>query len=130
MKTAFTVWNERIAPLFDVSHEIHILVSDGNQIMAQFRKPLGEGSPAFKARQLAEMGVVTLVCGAISRSAQSILNAYGIKPIAFINGDISAVIEAWQVGTLHTAAFRMPGSWDASLGNASIIRSDANGLEK
>ncbi len=109
MKTAFTVWNNRIAPVFDVSRRIHLVESDQGCIVAQSRVSLDNKMPAYKARQLAEMGVETLVCGAISRSVQSMVAAYGIELVAFINGDLQAVIEAWQGGQLDSEAFLMPG---------------------
>ena len=109
MKAAFTVWNDRIAPLFDVARQVHLVESDQGRIVAQTRVSLDTQMPAYKARQLAEMGVETLVCGAISRSVQSMVAAYGIELVAFINGDLDAVIDAWQCGGLCSDAFLMPG---------------------
>jgi len=110
MKAAFTVWKNRIAPLFDVSREIHIVEMESSQIVAQSRVFLDNEVPAFKARQLAEMGIKTLVCGAISRALQDLVTAYGITLVAFISGDLQGVIDAWRCDKLCTEAFRMPGS--------------------
>jgi predicted Fe-Mo cluster-binding NifX family protein len=110
MKTAFTVWKNRIAPLFDVSREIHVVEMKSGQIVAQSRVLLENAVPAFKARQLGEMGIDTLVCGAISRAMQDMVMAYGITLVAFISGDLNGVIDAWQSDKLCTEAFRMPGS--------------------
>lgn len=109
MKAAFTVWNNRIAPLFDVARWIHVVQSDQGRIVGQSRVSFENKMPAHKARQLAEMGVETLVCGAISRSMQSMLSAYGIQLVGFINGDLQVVINAWQCGELNRDALRMPG---------------------
>lgn len=109
MKTAFCVWNDRIAPLFDVAREICVVESEADHILAQYRLPLDNEVPALKARKLAEMGVETLICGAISRAMESIVRAYGIQLIAFISGDLKAVIGAWQCDRLGTEAFLMPG---------------------
>lgn len=109
MKTAFTVWNDRIAPLFDVSGEIHLLESEAGRIKAQSRVCLDDPMPALKVRRLADMGVGMLVCGAISRMAQDMVTAYGIELVAFINGDLDTVIDAWQHDILRTDVLRMPG---------------------
>jgi predicted Fe-Mo cluster-binding NifX family protein len=109
MKAAFTVWNDRIAPLFDVARQIYVVESDDGHIIDQQRVTLGSDVPAVKARQLSEMGIGTLVCGAISRSVQSMVNAYGIELVSFINGDLQAVVDAWQNNALSGSAFLMPG---------------------
>jgi predicted Fe-Mo cluster-binding NifX family protein len=109
MKTAFTVWNDRIAPLFDVAGEIHVVESEAGNIMAQSRVSLDDPMPALKIRRLADMGVQMLVCGAISRSAQSMVTAYGIELAAFVNGDLDTVIDAWLCDELFADVLRMPG---------------------
>jgi predicted Fe-Mo cluster-binding NifX family protein len=110
MKTAFTVWNDRIAPLFDVAGKIHLVESEAGHITAQTSICLDDPSPALKVRRLADLGVQMLVCGAISRAAQNILTAYGIELIAYIGGDLDAVIKAWRHNELSTDILRMPGS--------------------
>lgn len=109
MKAAFTVWEERIAPVFDVSRQIHLVETDKSNIVSQTRVPLSNAHPAVKAQQLAEMGVTLLVCGAISRTVEQIVAAYGIELICFVHGELSTVVDAWQHGTLGEKSFCMPG---------------------
>ena len=121
MKAAFTVWNNRIAPLFDVARQIHVVESDQGRIVAQSNVSLDHQMAAFKARQLAEMGVETLVCGAISRTLQNMVAAYGIELVAFINGDLEEVIDAWQCDRLCNDDFSMP---DARVEAAGVFKID------
>jgi hypothetical protein len=65
--------------------------------------------PSQKALRLAELGVDTLVCGAISRPLASMVAAYGIETVAFVAGDLTDVIQAWRDGTLGGGRFAMPG---------------------
>jgi predicted Fe-Mo cluster-binding NifX family protein len=109
MKTAFTVWNDRIAPLFDVAGEIHVVESEAGNIIAESRVSLDDPMPALKIRRLADMGVQLLICGAISHSAQSMVTAYDIELAAFINGDLDTVIDAWLCDELYADVLRMPG---------------------
>ena len=109
MKTAFTVWNDRIAPLFDVSGKLHVVESEAGNITAQSRVCFNDPLPALKVRRLADLGVQMLICGAISRSAQNMVTAYGIELVAYINGDLDTVIKAWQHDQLRTDVLRMPG---------------------
>lgn len=109
MKTAFTVWNDRIAPLFDVAGKIHVVESKAGTITAHTRVCFDDPLPALKVRRLADLGVQMLVCGAISRSARNMVTAYGIELVAYINGDLDTVIKAWQHDQLRTDVLRMPG---------------------
>jgi predicted Fe-Mo cluster-binding NifX family protein len=109
MKTAFTVWNDRIAPLFDVSGKIHLVESEAGDITAQTSVCLDDPSPALKVRRLADLGVQMLVCGAISRAAQSMVTAHGIALVAYISGDLDTVIDAWRHDRLGADVLRMPG---------------------
>jgi predicted Fe-Mo cluster-binding NifX family protein len=62
-----------------------------------------------RADQLAEQGVGTLVCGAISRSLESLLAARGVEVIARVCGSVDEVLAAFIAGRLHDQRFAMPG---------------------
>jgi predicted Fe-Mo cluster-binding NifX family protein len=109
MKTAFTVWNDRIAPLFDVAGKIHLVESEAGDITAQTSICLDDPLPALKVRRLADLGVKMLVCGAISRAAQHMVTAYGIELVSYINGDLDTVIDAWRHNKLSADVLCMPG---------------------
>jgi predicted Fe-Mo cluster-binding NifX family protein len=109
MKTAFTVWNDRIAPLFDVASKIHLVESEAGDITAQTSVCFDDPLPALKVKQLADLGVQMLVCGAISRASRNMVTAYGIELVAYTNGDLDTVIKAWQHDQLRTDVLRMPG---------------------
>ena len=109
MKTAFSVWNNRIAPVFDVTRQVRLVeVADG-RIVHEDNESLPENLPAGKAIRLTELGVGTLVCGAISRPLQEMVAAYGIRVVPFVAGDLCEVIQAWISGGLDGDTFVMPG---------------------
>lgn len=62
-----------------------------------------------KARFLAEKGVTTLVCGAVSHDYEKVFLAHGIETVSFIAGPVERVLDAWKDGTLLHDAFSMPG---------------------
>ena len=70
---------------------------------------LFEIMPNTRALRLTELGVGTLVCGAISGTMRSLVEAYGIQVISFVAGDIHEVIQAWLRGEIHDGLFYMPG---------------------
>ena len=109
MKTAFAVWNNRIAPLFDVARRLIVVDPAAAGEDVQIQVLLTGDPPLQKAQQLSELGVDCLVCGAISRPLKSVLMARGIRLFAYVAGDVQVVIDAWrrQPGAIETYA--MPG---------------------
>jgi predicted Fe-Mo cluster-binding NifX family protein len=77
--------------------------------------------PIRKALRLAELGVGTLVCGAISSSLHAIVASYGIRVIPFVAGDLGEVIRAWLRGGLKGGSFAMPGCWGRGRGRRGVI---------
>lgn len=109
MKAAFAYWDHRIAPVFDIARRIHVAEVESGRIIAEREEVLAEDLPLQKVIRLAELGVGTLVCGAISRPLHAMVAAYGIRVIPFVAGDLSEVIQAWLSGDLKGDAFAMPG---------------------
>ena len=109
MKTAFSVWEQRIAPVFDTARQIHLVESDGTRITAEKAHAISGEDVPQKVAWLADQGVATLVCGAVSRPLQQQLASAGIKVVPFVAGDLRQVIQASFDGSLNGAAFTMPG---------------------
>ena len=109
MKAAFTTWNNRIAPVFDVSRVACIVEAEAGDIVDERLEAFQNELPARKILRLVEWEVDTLVCGAISRPMQSILTAQGIRVIPFVAGELQEVIGAWLDGRIENAGFAMPG---------------------
>ena len=109
MKAAFATWNNRIAPVFDVARQIHIVQTESGQIVGEALEALFDDIPVQKALRLAEMGIGTLVCGAVSRPMQAMISAYGIRVISFVAGDLREIIQAWLSDEIEHDCFAMPG---------------------
>jgi predicted Fe-Mo cluster-binding NifX family protein len=109
MKTAFSYWDKRIAPVFDTAPQIHLIESLDQRIIASSEDLLTDRFPARKVLGLRAQGVETLVCGAISCPLREMINAYGIKVIPFVAGDLDVVIRAYLSGSLESGNYFMPG---------------------
>lgn len=123
MKAAFAYWDDRIAPVFDTARRIHVVEADSGRIVDETGEVLGDVLPAQKALRLVELGVGTLVCGAISRSYHETVAAYGIRVIPFVAGDLSEVIQAWLSGNLESDTFVMAGCSGRGRGRRRGMRS-------
>jgi predicted Fe-Mo cluster-binding NifX family protein len=109
MKAAFAYWNNRIAPVFDIARRVHVAEAESGRLVAETEEVLAEDIQVRKVLRLAELGVGTLVCGAISRSLHAMVAAHGIRVIPFVAGDLGDVIQAWLRGGLDGEEFAMPG---------------------
>ena len=109
MKTAFSYWNRRIAPVFDTTRELLIVEEEAGQLLGREPQTLPDGPIFSKVLRLVALGAHTLVCGAISRSMQELITAYGIRVVPFVAGDLETVIRAWLDGNRMLETFAMPG---------------------
>jgi predicted Fe-Mo cluster-binding NifX family protein len=109
MRAAFSVWGERIAPVFDVAQQVYVVDANSGSSLCETREAVPGSLPASKVTRLAELSVDTLVCGAISSSLLEMVAAYGIEVMPFVAGDLRLVIDAWAKGELEGARFAMPG---------------------
>ena len=110
MGVAFSVWDNRISPVFD-SSRLLLIVNIENRIVTTRRyEPLNCESPFSRAEKLFDLGVETLICGAISNVFGNMIEAYGIRIIHFVRGEVNQVIDAYLRDMLSAPDFRMAGS--------------------
>lgn len=109
MKLGLSIWRGRIAPVFDVSRQIELLDIENNAIRDRVQKALTADNPIGRAGELLQLGVQTLICGAISQPFANLLNAYGIELLAFTSGAVEQVLGAYLANALPDPALTMPG---------------------
>lgn len=109
MRVAFATWNDRVAPVFDVTRRLHVVETLGPRVVRESEESLDDEAPAGRAARLAGLGIDALVCGAISRRQEALIEAYGLTVVPFVSGDLEHVVEAWRTGRLGRRAFAMPG---------------------
>jgi predicted Fe-Mo cluster-binding NifX family protein len=109
MKTAFAYWHKRIAPVFDTAVRIHVIDVDNEKIVRESQETLAGDMIVQKALRLSELGVSTLVCGAISKPVHDMIISSGIRVIPFVAGDLEEVVQACRNGNLEQEAYSMPG---------------------
>lgn len=109
MKAALTVWDGRIAPVFDVSREALVLTIEDGAITSRSSENIETPMASLKLERLTGLGIQTLVCGAITEPLQHELSVRGVKVIGFVAGEIDEVVKCLLDGTLPTRALSMPG---------------------
>ena len=109
MTLALAVWKNRISPVFDSSHTL-LLVDIKNGMVTNKRiVPLRAGLPLPRVKEVLNLGIQVLICGAISSEFSSMFEAFGISVVPFVAGDADHVIESYLNNTLSGSNFKMPG---------------------
>ncbi len=129
-RTALTVWNGRISPVFESAGRIIAVSSkNGREVsrsehdlpavaalshgMGVCPKPdlysFGGGGTFRRLDKLRELGIEVLVCGAISARSARILDSGGISVVGWISGDVEDVISALIENRIYDSSFMMPG---------------------
>jgi predicted Fe-Mo cluster-binding NifX family protein len=109
MKLAIPIRNERVSPVFDSASRLLVIELQGDEAVSRSEIPIREGGPGARSALLHELGVSTLICGAISNRTAMKVERLGIELLPWIVGDIDEVIEAYCRGTLDSEGFVMPG---------------------
>lgn len=108
-RTAFSFWNDRIAPVFDVARNLRIVETTEGVIIGQAERRFSTDDAQERALRLATLQVEQLVCGAITRSSCDALTERSIQVVSFVAGELEQVIQAWQSDNLTDGHFAMPG---------------------
>ncbi len=110
VRIALTVWNGRIAPVFDVAGKVRLIEQHGDSIKEDQFVTIPNGSGMIsRVAALVEHRVDVLVCGAVSRPVHRMLAEAGIQVHSFISGEVNEVLEALFTGSLEEKPFLMPG---------------------
>ena len=109
MKLALAVWNGRISPVFDASRHLDVLAIDNGQVVSRHEYEIETSDPFARAKRLADLGVETLICGAVSRPLAEMIGARGIRVIPFVAGETEEVLAAFLAGKLPSPSMAMPG---------------------
>jgi len=109
MKVAIPIRNGRISPVFDVAVLLMVVEFeiDGPGERSEFS--IRESGAEARAALLRELGISTLICGAISNNAARVVERSGIELVPWIVGDIDDVLEAYSSDSLDAEGFIMPG---------------------
>jgi len=109
MKTGIPVWQERVSPVFDAAGSLLVIEHEGGREIGRQRMALPQVGMRERVVRLQELGVRTLVCGALSRPLEQGLRAAGIEVVPLVCGGAEEVLAAFLEGRLVQEQFAMPG---------------------
>jgi len=109
-RIAIPTWNGRVSPVFDTASRLIVVEMGEKGEYSRFEADISEHFPRSKMTRLTELGVDTLICGAISGQLAHMITNADINLIPWISGLVEDVLQAFLKGTLFDLRFMMPGS--------------------
>jgi predicted Fe-Mo cluster-binding NifX family protein len=109
MKIAVPVWEDRVSTTFDFARRAVVVEADGAREVGRREAALPDEPALRRAGRLRELGVGTVLCGAVSRPLALAVREAGIELIPFVAGPVDAVVRAYLGGRLADARFLQPG---------------------
>ncbi|MFP4354548.1 MAG: hypothetical protein ACLFUJ_05430 [Phycisphaerae bacterium] len=122
MLVALPVREDRISPVLDEAGECLLAELSGVGISRKRQATLAPAGPGRRARQLADLQVEMVVCGALSRELEAALLAAGLAVHPHVCGPVDAVLEALATNRLDQPAFAMPGCCGQRVRNSGLGR--------
>ncbi len=109
MVVGFTIWGERISPVFDSSHMLLVAVVQDSTIISKRIEPFDPLVPFLLSEKLKELNIDVLVCGAISIEPSLVVQSAGISLIPFISGKVETILDEFTRGESLSGKYLMPG---------------------
>jgi predicted Fe-Mo cluster-binding NifX family protein len=116
MKVAMAFWQDRISPVFDVADHLLLLDVEGRREIGRKSLHLAGRNPFERVKELSDLGVNVLLCGAISLTLEKALIGAGIRVVGFIGGELENVIQAFLDGNLGDGRIRNDSRIEAQPG--------------
>lgn len=111
MKLAIPHWQSRVSPVCDEARRFLVVeIVDNLEVRRDEFEMMPSGSdPVGRASQLRQWGVTTLICGAISRTLEVVLQGAGIQVIPKVCGCVEEVLQTFRAGALDQERYGLPG---------------------
>lgn len=109
MKIAIPVSGGRVSTVFDVADEIILVEGEPGDTHRRRRARLSVNDRSRKAVELVNLGVEVLICGAVSKPLENMIDLAGIKLISFVRGNVEDILKAYYQGCLEDPCYALPG---------------------
>lgn len=109
MRIAVPINNDRISPVFDVAGRLLVVDVEGDRETGRTEVALEDQEVGPRVRRVGELHVDVLICGAVSRPLEMMLEDAGVDVVPHTCGNVEDVLRAYRTGALSESAFVMPG---------------------
>lgn len=109
MTVAIPSWQQRVSPVLDTATRLIVVTCRDGKEFSRREVLLGPLPPEEFARNVAELHVNVLLCGALSLELQHALEKNGVRVWPHLCGPINDILQAFGCGQLDRAEFYLPG---------------------
>jgi hypothetical protein len=109
-----------VSPVLDVAARLLLIRVERGVALSRSDHCLQSPRWDLLPGKLAELGVDTLICGAVSQPLACALNNQGVQVTSNVCGEVEEVLQAFLNGQLDQRRFRMPGCRAQRATNKSI----------
>jgi predicted Fe-Mo cluster-binding NifX family protein len=99
----------RVSPVLDTCNQLYVIDPEGQKESARRMIRMKSASILERVRELNNLGVGLVICGAVSEFFFNLLREADIELVCDIAGNVDDVIDAYHNGCLKQPRFRMPG---------------------
>ena len=110
MKIAIPVWENQVSTVLDFSEKLLIVDIEGRSIKGETSIDWSLCNDTMKLSLMQGEGVSVLLCGAISKPMQIMVENSGISLISGLRGRKDLILQAYLDGKLNDENFLLPGS--------------------
>ena len=96
----------KVPPVFDVARRLRIVEAEHGRITSQVEYEICTSN---RGKELSDLGIQVLICGAITRALEITLWEQGIDVISRVRGPVDEVLRAYLRECLDQKRFSMPG---------------------
>ncbi len=116
MKIAIPVFHTKVSPRFDETQGFVLLETEKAHVIAKEKLVTKGWSAIAKMKQLVDVGIDTLICGAIDRASLQFLSANGISIYSWVTGEVDDAVVCFlekrmTSGIILGEQGRMKGQW-------------------
>ena len=97
---AVPVYQDRISPLMDVSNRYIVYETEDGEIKQKMDISLNADGESQRVDKLKEIGINTIICGAVSGYIAHLVNDRGMRLLSMIYGPIDEIIAHYLDNTL------------------------------
>ncbi len=132
---AVPVFQNRVSPLLDVSSRYAIFETVDGHIKQKMDISLNTECETRRVEKLKEIGVDTIICGAVSGCVAHIINEKGMRLLPMIYGPVEEIIEHYPTDTLSSycpgpgRCSGRPGQRFGKCGRKSAVNKNKTGRE-
>jgi predicted Fe-Mo cluster-binding NifX family protein len=109
MKVGITIWNDQVSPLLDAARELLVVDTEGQTVRSKTSVQIPPANHWQRLNSIRDTGIDKIICGAISREYDAMLQSCNIEVFAWKCGRIDDVLSAFLQGSLAGPRFCLPG---------------------